>query len=317
MFGFPASAYEKTATKSRKRTIDTTLFIRFSELGFENSLHHIIEFSATKRYMKKLSANTADKFNLYLQSVQTPWADARFLSRRYKNITGKPLRFLREDFCGTANLLCEFIRLNKNNRGIGVDLDLKPLRWCRTNNFPKLEKGQQNRIELLHKDAILVRCEPADMVVALNYSYCVLKTRSLLLQYLKNARRGLRPGGVFILDAQGGSAVPIEDQEVWDIDGFQYVWDVSQFDPVTHRIICKIHFLFHDQTMMRNAFVYDWRLWTLPELQELFHAAGFQDIHVLWEGTDPKTNLGNGRLRRVRKGRAEGAWYAMVVGRNL
>jgi SAM-dependent methyltransferase len=155
------------------------------------------------------------------------------------------------------------------------------------------------------------------MVVALNYSDCVLKTRAHLLRYLRNAKRGLKPGGVFILDAQGGSEVPVEGQDVWDIGGFQYVWDVSQFDPISHRIICKIHFLFHDGTILRNAFVYDWRLWTLPELRELFDAAGFRDIHVLWEGTDPKTNMGNGRLRRVRKGKSEEAWYAMVVGRNL
>jgi len=265
----------------------------------------------------KISSRNEDKFDLYLRSVQTPDSDALFLSRRFKKMTGQPLRILHEDFCGTANLLCEFVRLNKHNRGIGIDLDLKPLNWCRKRNFPHLTRDQQTRIHLMRRDAVVARTEPADMIVALNYSYSVLKTRSQMLRYFKNAKRALKPGGVFILDAQGGSAVPIEDQEVWDIDGFQYVWDVSRFDPITHRMICKIHFILADGTMLRNAFVYDWRLWTLPELQELLSTAGFQDVHVLWEGTDPRTNLGNGVLRRVQRGRAEGAWYAMVVGRNF
>jgi len=264
----------------------------------------------------KITSRNADKYDLYLRSVQTPEDDARFLARRFKKMTGRPLRILREDFCGTANLLCEFVGLDKRNRGIGIDLDTKPLRWCRQKNFPRLRNHQQTRIHLLHKDATLARTEPVDMVVALNYSYSVLKTRADLLRYLKSTKKALAPGGVFILDVQGGSAVPIEDQEVWDVDGFQYVWEVTRFDPITHRIICKIHFLFEDGAMIRNAFVYDWRLWTLPELQELFHAAGYRDIHVLWEGTNPRTSLGNGVLRRVQQGRAEGAWYAMVVGRN-
>ncbi len=135
-----------------------------------------------------------------------------------------------------------------------------------------------------------------------------------MLRYLKQTMKALRPGGVFMLDAHGGSAVPVEDREVWALDGFQYTWEVSSFDPISHEIICKIHFAFPDGSRIKNAFVYRWRLWTLPELLELYDHAGFRNVHVLWEGTDPHTNLGNGILRRVSKGRAEGAWYAIVVG---
>jgi SAM-dependent methyltransferase len=262
----------------------------------------------------QLNAQTADKFSLYLQSVQTPDSDARFLSRRFQKLAGRPLRILREDFCGTANLLCEFVRLNKKNRGIGIDLDQRPLEWCKKVNYRKLMTEEQSRLLLLQKDVMAAKTEPVDMIVALNYSYSVLKTRDKLLQYLKTARKFLLPGGIFLVDVHGGSAVPIVDQEVWDIDGFKYVWDVSSFDPISHRMVCKIHFAFSDGSSLRNAFVYDWRLWTLPEVQELFEAAGFRNIHILWEGTDSQTNLGNGVLRRVRQGRAEGAWYAVVIG---
>jgi hypothetical protein len=66
---------------------------------------------------------------------------------------------------------------------------------------------------------------------------------------------------------------------------------------------------------MRNAFLYDWRLWTLPELRELMYEAGFANVHVLWEGTDRKTRKGNGIFRRVDHGGNEKAWVAYVVGR--
>ena len=99
------------------------------------------------------------------------------------------------------------------------------------------------------------------------------------------------------------------------MSGFTYVWDQDDFDPVSHHILCKIHFEFRDGSRMRNAFIYDWRLWTLPEIQELMADAGFQDIHVLWEGTEKKTGAGNGVFRRVNRGGDELAWIAYIVGK--
>jgi len=229
-------------------------------------------------------------------------------------MTGRPLRLLREDFCGTANILCEFIKLHRQNRGIGIDLDLEPLQWCRCSSLPRLSQGQRGRIMLLNRDVREVRSPKVDLITALNFSYFVFKKRREMLLYLKNARRSLVRDGVVMLDVHGGIDVPVEDREVWRVGNFKYVWEVTKFDPVTHNIVCKIHFLFRDGSRIRNAFVYDWRLWTLPELQELFDEAGFRNIHVLWEGTDHRTRLGNGVLRRVKHGRSEHAWYAVVVG---
>ena len=255
-----------------------------------------------------------DKYSLYLGSVQTPKEDAQFVARRFRSMTGMPLRILREDFCGTANLICEHVRMHSQNIGIGIDSDLTPLRWCKKNNFKTMSEEQQKRVLLMHKNVLHANTPPADLVVAFNYSYCVFYTREKLLKYFQAVRKALRPGGIFMLDVHGGSAVPIEDQEVWDLKSFQYVWDVTSFDPITNRIVCKIHFQFPDGSRMKDAFVYDWRLWSIPELLELLTEARFKNLHVLWEGTDSKTGLGDGILRRVEKGRAEGAWYAILVG---
>ncbi len=107
----------------------------------------------------------------------------------------------------------------------------------------------------------------------------------------------------------------IEQEEERDVEDFVYVWDQHDFDPVSHHAVCKIHFRFKDGSKIKNAFTYDWRLWTLPELQELMTEAGFEDVHVLWEGTDKKTGEGNSKYRRCARGDADPAWIAYVVGR--
>jgi hypothetical protein len=97
--------------------------------------------------------------------------------------------------------------------------------------------------------------------------------------------------------------------------GFTYHWEQRSFDPISHRFVCAIHFSFPDGTMKKNAFIYDWRMWTLPELLELMVEAGFDDAHVMWEGTDKETMSGNGIFRRKDVGDMDEAWISMVVGR--
>jgi SAM-dependent methyltransferase len=271
-------------------------------------------FSAVNQSNHKL-AHTADKYALYRRSVCTPDDDARFFSRYFKRLTGRPLRFLREDFCGGADLLCEFVKLSPKNRGLGIDRDSKPLQWCRRINFPRLSDDQRERVELRRGNVLSIHPPNVDLIAAMNFSYSVFKTRDLLRHYFANAHRGLRKGGVFILDANGGTEVTIEGKDTWRVGNFRYIWQVERFDPITYDILCKMHFLFADGSQMRDAFVYDWRLWTLPELRELLTEAGFRDVHVLWEGTDRKSEYGNGAMRRVNRGLIEQAWYAMVVAR--
>ncbi|HSP06527.1 MAG TPA: class I SAM-dependent methyltransferase [Acidobacteriota bacterium] len=262
---------------------------------------------------RMLTARTADKYVLYRKSVQTPDSDARFLARYYRKMTGKPLRRLREDFCGTAGLVCEFVKLHRNNHGIGVDLDPEPLRWCADHLVPQLKKQQQSRVNLIRRDVTRIRSPKVELIAALNFSYSGFHKRSELIGYFKSVRRSLTPGGVFAMDAHGGREVPETGTETWNLRTFRYVWDVRGFDPASHRLLCRMHFVFPDGSKMRDAFVYDWRLWTLPELREALEDAGFRNQHILWETMDSRTGMGNGRMRRVERGRMEGAWYAMIL----
>lgn len=267
------------------------------------------------RTRPKPTARTADRHALYQEAVQAPDYDALFYSRYFHKLTGQPLRVFREDFCGTAALACEFVRLHRDNRAIGVDLHGPTLAWGRKHNVAtRLDTEQQRRLTLVQDDVRAVQSPKAQLLCAVNFSYSVFHRRDELLGYLQNCYRSLQPGGLLAVDAWGGSTVQQVTTDRRRQHGFDYLWEQRAFDPISHRIDCRIHFEFRDGTRLRDAFTYDWRLWTLPELRELFAEAGFTGIHVLWECTDLRTGRGNGVFRKKERGDADAAWVAYVIG---
>jgi SAM-dependent methyltransferase len=268
-----------------------------------------------RRRPARLTAANADRHALYMTAVQAPSKDARFLARYHQKITGEPLRVLREDFCGTAALACSFVALHRSNRAIGVDRHAPTLAWGRRHNVRPLTAEQQSRLLLLQDDVRAVRRPLVQAIAAVNFSYSVFHTRKDLLGYLRNCHRSLQPGGLLFVDAWGGGLVQRACVDRRREHGFDYLWEQRSFDPISHHIDCRIHFQFRDGSRLRNAFVYDWRLWTLPELRELFAEAGFADVHVLWECTDRGTNNGNGAFRLKTVGDDDPAWITYVVGR--
>ena len=68
-------------------------------------------------------SKTADKYAMYLKSVQAPDVDAAFFSKVFKRSIGRTARTLREDFCGTFSVCCEWVKRDKENEAWGVDLE--------------------------------------------------------------------------------------------------------------------------------------------------------------------------------------------------
>jgi SAM-dependent methyltransferase len=274
--------------------------------------------SSTKKKTPKnaLTAKTADKHVLYQRSVQAPSSDSKTYARWFKKYTGKNMRSMREDFCGTAVLSCHHILNHKDNTAVGVDLHRPTLDWGIKNNVDVLLNDEQKkRLKLIEKNVLEVTSPKVDCVLALNFSYGVFKNRKDLGKYIKTVYKSLKPGGVFYMDALGGPDVMQAKTDLTRHKGFVYHWEQRSWDPISHRFVCAIHFEFPDGTMMKDAFIYDWRLWSLAELRELFAEAGFDDIHVLWEGTDLKTMTGNGIFRRKEVGDMDEAWISLVAGR--
>jgi SAM-dependent methyltransferase len=266
--------------------------------------------------MSKPPPSARDPHVLYTRAVQTPDIDVRFLDWLYRKNAGGPAEIFREDFCGTAALSCAWVKLGTARRAIGVDLHGQTLSWGKKHHLSQLTPEQRQRIQLVKANVLDVRRPKADILCAFNFSYSVFKTRAQMQAYASNARRSLAPGGLLVMDAWGGSEVQMVHTERRRLkDGLTYVWEQASFDPITHDIECRIHFEFRDgRRPLRNAFIYDWRLWTLPELQEVMQQAGLEDVHVLWEGTT-RSGRGNGVFKRRTRGDADQAWIAYVIGR--
>ena len=50
------------------------------------------------------------------------------------------------------------------------------------------------------------------------------------------------------------------------------------------------------------------RLWTLPEVMDVLHDAGFEHVDSYWEGTSSDGEGGNGVFRLSRRGENCAAW---------
>ncbi|MDH3689142.1 MAG: class I SAM-dependent methyltransferase, partial [Gammaproteobacteria bacterium] len=233
----------------------------------------------------KYTAKTADKYELYQFSVQSPVEDIRFLARVFKKSRGTAARHFREDFCGTSLLTATWVKRGRDYTAEGFDIDPEPLAWGRKRNLDPLGKAA-SRATLHQADVRHPSDRPPDVRCAQNFSYCVFKTRSELLEYFRAAHDDLARDGIFVLDVHGGPECLEEmEEETEQEEGFTYVWDQDEYWPVTGETMSYIHFRFADGSEMKRAFRYDWRLWHLPELKEALMDAGFASVDCYWEGT--------------------------------
>lgn len=262
----------------------------------------------------KLTAKTADKHDLYQQAVQSPEAEVTFVDRTFKKLRGRVATVIREDFCGTAFSSCEWVRRRKENIAIGVDLHKPTLAWGRKHNLSTLDEEARSRVRLVAEDVRSPSGESigVDAVLAMNFSYWVFKTRDGLRAYFQSVRESLAKDGVFFLDHYGGYESMKEQEERRKQKGYTYVWDQASYNPITGDKVCHIHFEFPDGSVMKRAFTYHWRLWTLPEVQELLTEAGFSRVQVYWEGNDNKGS-GNGVFKPSKIGEADASYISYIV----
>ena len=267
--------------------------------------------SPSKARLPRMAA-LADRHELYEASVQSVPDEVEFLTSTFAELTGRQAQTLREDFCGTAAAACEWVRANRRRKAVAVDIDPAVLAWGRDRHVAALKPGQRKRLALIEGDVRTARTGRVDIAVAFNFSWWTFKTRRELKAYFRAVHRSLAADGVFVLDIYGGSDAYVEGRDETQYELFTYVWEQANFDPVTARYQCHIHFRFPDGSRMRRAFSYDWRLWTLPELRELLAEAGFARSVVYWQGED-EDGEPNGEFAAVEEGEADPAWIAYVA----
>jgi hypothetical protein len=267
-----------------------------------------------KSSKKKCMADTADRHSLYEKSVQNVAEEYDFVSGTFRKLRGRRPRHMREDFCGTASMCCEWARRHAKNTAIGVDNDPEVLAWGRKHNLSRLKPAVRKRVHLVRDDVSRIKTDSKpDVVLAMNFSYQLFMTREKLGGYFSKVRKALARDGIFFIDAFGGYEAYREIKEKRKYKGFKYIWEHARYNPIDGSMLCHIHFAFPDGSRLKKAFSYEWRMWTLPELRELLDEAGFSKVTVFWEETDPETGEGSGVYSPATVGDADPGWVCFLV----
>ena len=259
-----------------------------------------------------------NKYLLYEAAVQSPDQTVDLFNQVYFDLFKRPARTLREDFCGTFLVCCEWVQSHPRNLAVGVDLCAEPLEYGRRVHLTKLRPGERKRVRLLQQNVLSITSPKADLQVAGNFSFYVFKQRRELLRYCTSARKSLASNGALVLEMVGGPGLTGTHTESKTCEAigagrFKYTWERQAFDPVTQGARFAIHFKRSDGQSLRNAFTYDWRVWTVPEVREALLDAGFDRTCVYWYETSADEVVGY-RYRQLEKADNDHAWLAYVVG---
>ncbi len=228
-----------------------------------------------------------DKHDLYEACVQSPPEMALML----RAIHGGDPKVLGEDFAGTAALSRHWVANVPGASAIAVDLDKDEL--GRVSESPGL-RTVVGDVRDVH--------DAADCLFVGNFSIGYLHTRAELMQYLRHARSRIQPGGVFVCDTYGGESayhLGSVDRDVALPDGLhcRYRWEQREADPLTGMVVDVLHFRVFDADEVvadfPDAYIYRWRLWSVPELREAMVEAGFETTDIYSNLPDAVDEEGN------------------------
>jgi len=149
-----------------------------------------------------------DKYHYYINSVQSPDSDVLFMRETYRQIRGKSPTAMREDFCGTHALSCEWTKLNSKNIAFGIDLDAEPIAYGQAHYASKLTDHQRARLQIMQADVLNPGLPKADIICAMNFSHFVFKERAMMKSYFHNCLTTLNESGILLIDCFGGAGMP-------------------------------------------------------------------------------------------------------------
>lgn len=252
-----------------------------------------------------------DRYDLYELAV----TDASRLARFIDAVHGRAPRILREDFSGSAALARRWAGLSPRHAAFAVDRDGEPL----------ARAGLAPRVTIRRADVLRAR-DHADIIACTNFPLGYWHTRAGLLKYLRHARACLRPRGILVADTYGGTDAFTPGSTTTRLRGpdgerIEYTWEQRDADAVTGRVLDALHFRVRKRgerraRLFRDAFTYDWRLWSIPELTDAYLEAGFRKVEVYDRLGDAIDQDGKLYVRPVGPGEDLGpSWVVYVVGR--
>lgn len=208
-----------------------------------------------------------DKHDLYELAVQSPTQTALFLHAAH---AGYP-EVICDDFCGAGAVARAFVSAFPSATAIAIDHDPEALAALKA----RCDEELAGRITARKANVLTTRAS-ADIIAALNFPVGYFHDRSSLLTYFRRCRARLKPRGILVIDTYGGpSAFQTGRYDVRLDNGVRYTWEQREANPLTARVLNAMHFEIPRQAALRNAFVYDWRLWSVPELRDALNEAGF------------------------------------------
>jgi hypothetical protein len=262
-------------------------------------------------------ADALSRHGLYELCVQSPGDVVAFLGA----VHGHKPTILGEDFCGTAAVSRAWVRGIAGGRAVAIDADADVLAEAR-------RRAVAPGIEFMLGD-VLATTDPepraADVIFVGNFSIGEIHERSRLIAYLGHSRSRLGASGIFVCDVYGGeSAFATGDvQRIHVAPGgarVRYTWEQRAADPTTGMVVCAMHFRVERAGRVlaehRDAFVYRWRLWSVPELRDAMLDAGFARSEVSAKLADAKDQDGHVYVRPVTaSGALDESFVVFVVGR--
>jgi len=262
------------------------------------------------------------KYRLYENSVQAPEHDIELFNQMYEDQFKKAASIFREDFSGTFQLSCEWIKFDKRNEAIAVDLSSEVLEYGRKHNLKKLARDQQARLSTEQANVLTPPSRKVDIIAACNFSFYIFKKRQELIRYFKSCYKSFNRNGVLILEMAGGPGfieAPFREQRSIKFEKgpkkgkkwFTYYWQHKTYNPVNCEGLYAIHFRLADGTYFRDVFEYDWRVWSIPEVRECLIEAGFSDSVVYWDLDDDTREIS---YIKTEKPDNDHTWLAYVVG---
>jgi hypothetical protein len=227
--------------------------------------------------------DTFNKHVLYQTTVQDPKKELEFFRKIYRNIFSRVPYSIREDFCGTGFISCEWVKMNVENTSVGIDIDDDPLEWGRKNNIMNLSSGD-DRVKLYNHN-VLVEWDPKqkfDIILSLNYSHFLLNKRTDFVSYLKNVKKNVDKG-FYVLDFFGGSKI-YSDSSVkrnfgQEKNDHSYEFKAKKLDLLNNFSYCSINFKL-GKKKLNNLYNFKFRVYSIPEMIDCFTEAGFNNFRI-------------------------------------
>lgn len=267
-----------------------------------------------------------DRHDLYELCVQSPRDLVPFLAALHGGRDGREAKVLCEDFCGTAALSRAWCEMVEHGSAIATDLSDEVLERAR-------ERAPAG-LTLMREDATRTTAR-GDIIFVGNFSIGEIHERTALVRYLARCRERLHEGGVFVCDTYGGEsafrvghvhrfhALPTRDHDARrgvPVGGrVRYTWEQREADPLTGMVINAMHFRVERGGMiedeLRDAFVYHWRLWSVPELRDALREAGFARSDVYSKMPDAVDGNGRAYVLPMEEVEDEEGFIVCVCGR--